>query len=69
MEQGRTCMVPMVKAPKTERQFQLTTMQLKKNPNKETLTFVAINTTLKEHNGTKKSLQLTRRRFQERTMS
>ena len=58
----------MVKAPKRERQFRLTTIQLKKNPNKENLTFVAINTTLKEHNVSKKSLPLIRRMFQEGIM-
>ena len=61
-------MVLMVKASKTERQFRLTTMQLKKNPNKENSTFVAINTTLKEHNVSKKSLPLIRRMFQEGIM-
>ena len=35
MEQGGTCMVPMIKAPKIEGQAQLTTMRLKKNPKKE----------------------------------
>lgn len=34
MEQGGTCIIPLVKAPKTKVQVQLTTMQLMKNTKK-----------------------------------
>ena len=46
---------PMVKAPKKERQVQLTTMKLKKNPKKEKLTYLSTITSLNEHHGDKKS--------------
>ena len=56
MEQRRTCIVPMIKAPKIERQVRLTTMQLKKNLKKEKSKFLATITSSKEDNDTKKSL-------------
>ena len=55
MEQGGTCMVPMIKAPKIEGQAQLTTMRLKKNPKKDKLTYLSTITSLNEHHGDKKS--------------
>ncbi|TMW99855.1 hypothetical protein EJD97_001844 [Solanum chilense] len=65
-EQGATLMVPMVKEPKTEGQDRLTAMQLNKNPKKEKLTFVATITSLKEDNGSKKSLPLCAKNFPRR---
>ncbi|TMX00018.1 hypothetical protein EJD97_001535 [Solanum chilense] len=56
VEKGGTSMVSMVKGPKTDGQVRLTAMQLKKNPKKEKLTFLATITSLKEDNGAKKSL-------------
>ncbi|TMX03891.1 hypothetical protein EJD97_013091 [Solanum chilense] len=55
IEQGGTCIFPMVKAPKKEGQVRLTAMKLKKNPKKEKLTYLATITSLNEHNGDKKS--------------
>ena len=59
-------MVPMVKASKAERQVRLTIMQLKKNPKKEKLTFLATITSSKEENAAKNTFHRTRRRFQDR---
>lgn len=51
-------MVLLGKTPKTEGQVRLTAMQLKKNPKKEKLIFVATITSSKEENDAKKSLPM-----------
>ncbi|KAH0747723.1 hypothetical protein KY285_009380 [Solanum tuberosum] len=56
MEQGRSCMVPMVKVPKTEGQVRLTVMQLEKNPKKKESTHTTTIASLKNDNGAKRSL-------------
>ncbi|XP_049394675.1 uncharacterized protein LOC125858961 [Solanum stenotomum] len=56
MEQGGSCMVPMVKVPKTEGQVRLTAMQLEKNPKKKESTSKATIASSKKDNGARRSL-------------
>ncbi|XP_015165225.1 uncharacterized protein [Solanum tuberosum] len=56
MEQGRSCMVPMVKVPKTEGQVRLTAMQLERRPKKKEPAFKATIASSKKDNGAKGSL-------------
>ncbi|KAH0710971.1 hypothetical protein KY284_012398 [Solanum tuberosum] len=56
MEQGRSCMVPLVKVPKTEGQVRLTAMQVIRGPKKKDPTFRATITSSKEDNDAKRSL-------------
>ncbi|KAH0714291.1 hypothetical protein KY284_007196 [Solanum tuberosum] len=56
MEQGRSCMVPLVKVPKTEGQVRLTAMRLVRSPKKKEPTFKATIASLKKDNGAKRSL-------------
>uniref|UniRef100_M0ZXX2 Uncharacterized protein n=1 Tax=Solanum tuberosum TaxID=4113 RepID=M0ZXX2_SOLTU len=56
MEQGGSCMVPLVKVPTMEERVCLMTMQLEKNPKKKESTFIATTASSKEVNGAKRSL-------------
>ncbi|TMW90581.1 hypothetical protein EJD97_015520 [Solanum chilense] len=60
--QGGTYIVPLGKEPKTKGQVLLMDMQLKKNPKKEKLTFVATIKSSKEENGGMKSLPQCRKK-------
>ncbi|XP_049358818.1 protein DNA-DAMAGE INDUCIBLE 1-like [Solanum verrucosum] len=56
MEQGRSCMVPMIKVLKTEGQVRLTSMQLEKNPKKKESMSRATIASSKKDNGARRSL-------------
>ncbi|XP_049397342.1 protein DNA-DAMAGE INDUCIBLE 1-like [Solanum stenotomum] len=56
MEQGRSCMVPMVKVSKTKGQVRLTAMQLEKNPKKKESMSRATSASSKKDNGARRSL-------------
>ncbi|XP_015162126.1 DNA damage-inducible protein 1-like [Solanum tuberosum] len=55
MEQGRSCMVPMVKVPKTEGQVRLTAMQVIRGPKKKESTSRATIASSKKDNGARRS--------------
>uniref|UniRef100_M1C642 Uncharacterized protein n=1 Tax=Solanum tuberosum TaxID=4113 RepID=M1C642_SOLTU len=54
MEQRGSCMVPLVKVPKTEEQVCLTAMQLIRGPKKKESAFIDTIASLKEDNGAKR---------------